>query len=319
MCESCYRNVVDGRPWCAGCVSLLAQPTSPFPYVAFAGLMSALFVYLTLRFTPNLSLSLGGAIALLPVLTFCFTARRLFKKRERFRTSRVVHERQGAPMQQPIAGSPYRRNLPRAVRALELPISGASSALLMFTALALSASLIPLVFRLPAWIEAELVVGAWWAIWSLTLSTLLFRGFRLARDLQLYGEDKKDEVARVGKESATLKKEGASASDWLNLADVGTDAEGCLIAIGVIIVLGVLLSTGWIIAEIIIPLVVLFVFAMIVAALRRVARDRHDCQGNLGKSVLWGVFWATVYTAPIAGIVLAGQAYVHFVAPAFLQ
>jgi hypothetical protein len=41
--------------------------------------------------------------------------------------------------------------------------------------------------------------------------------------------------------------------------------------------------------------------------LARVANDFHGCTGNLLRSLRWGAVWATLYTAPLALLVLAGH------------
>ncbi len=43
--------------------------------------------------------------------------------------------------------------------------------------------------------------------------------------------------------------------------------------------------------------------------LARVVNDRRHCRGSVGRSVLWGLAWATVYTLPLAAAVW----FVHFV------
>lgn len=73
------------------------------------------------------------------------------------------------------------------------------------------------------------------------------------------------------------------------------DGEGFV----ALIALGVALLLGWLVVEFVVPAVVLGCYLLLLAALRRAARDRHDCQGRLGRSALWGLFWATLYTLPL--------------------
>jgi hypothetical protein len=42
---------------------------------------------------------------------------------------------------------------------------------------------------------------------------------------------------------------------------------------------------------------------LLVRGLTRVGRDRHGCEGHIGKSLGWDVLWASLYTAPLAVIV----------------
>ena len=45
-----------------------------------------------------------------------------------------------------------------------------------------SAILFPAMLRLPAWVEAEVVVAAWWVTWSIALAVMLHSGRRVADD-----------------------------------------------------------------------------------------------------------------------------------------
>ena len=47
---------------------------------------------------------------------------------------------------------------------------------------ALVALLLPLSLQLPRWLEAEAVLLVWWALFAITLTTLLYRGWRLKDD-----------------------------------------------------------------------------------------------------------------------------------------
>jgi hypothetical protein len=106
------------------------------------------------------------------------------------------------------------------------------------------------------------------------------------------------------------KKEKRSIGDkgeLLRVFEGCSDPEGFAIIVGVII--AVLL--GWLLVELVIPAVLVGCYVVLVAALRRVANDRHDCEGNLPRALLWGALWASVYTLPLAGLVWL----VHLVVP----
>ncbi len=66
--------------------------------------------------------------------------------------------------------------------------------------------------------------------------------------------------------------------------------------------LGLLLVSlaGWLVAELIAPLLAGAAYVVIVLGLRTVANDRHGCEGRLGRAALWGALWATVFTGPVA-------------------
>jgi hypothetical protein len=42
------------------------------------------------------------------------------------------------------------------------------------------------------------------------------------------------------------------------------------------------------------------VYYLLLKALSRVANDRHECKGHLGRALGWGAFWSALYTLPLA-------------------
>src|SRR5262249_25402862 len=70
------------------------------------------------------------------------------------------------------------------LRRAGLPaVSGKVSVLVLVLCFLLAAIIVmPLAKRWPLWIEAELVVAAWWLIWAATLAYLLHRGQRVTDD-----------------------------------------------------------------------------------------------------------------------------------------
>jgi hypothetical protein len=44
-------------------------------------------------------------------------------------------------------------------------------------------------------------------------------------------------------------------------------------------------------------------YSLVRGMLAKVANDEHGCEGNLLKASAWGALWATVYIAPLAGLV----------------
>lgn len=84
--------------------------------------------------------------------------------------------------------------------------------------------------------------------------------------------------------------------DWGNLDLSALDGEAFVILVG----LAVAALLGWLIVELVVPVVVVWCYVLLLAALRRASRDRHDCAGHLGRALVWGIVWATVYTLPLA-------------------
>jgi len=67
---------------------------------------------------------------------------------------------------------------------------------------------------------------------------------------------------------------------------------------------------AWLVVELLVPGIFFLAYLLVRGALARVANDRHDCEGNLVRSVGWGVGWATAYVAPLALVVWLVHTYV---------
>ena len=91
-----------------------------------------------------------------------------------------------------------------------------------------------------------------------------------------------------------------STLDWGSLdLSGGADLDGCVVLIGLLLALG----AAWLLAELFVPLLLFVAYWLILKGLTSVANDRHACEGRLPLAILWGVLWATLYTAPLAGLV----------------
>jgi hypothetical protein len=201
-----------------------------------------------------------------------------------------------------------------------LRLSGKAAAFGLMMAFLITAILIPRVLRLPAWIDYEIVLCAWWGIWLAVLTTLLFHGKRVADDHQL--PSPRNWFNWHGKQDPAEKKKTAppqqssSSSGWSGWEWAGTsgDAEGCLWVVGAIVAFVVLVFALWFLIEVAVPLVLFLSYLVPRGMLSRVVNDRHHCKGRLGRSLGWALVWATLYTAPLAGVVW----WVHFLlAPEF--
>jgi hypothetical protein len=73
--------------------------------------------------------------------------------------------------------------------------------------------------------------------------------------------------------------------------------------LGILLALIVAFFALWFLIEIAIPLVLFILYCMARGMLAAVVNDRHRCRGRLGPALAWGFLWATVYTAPLAGVV----------------
>jgi hypothetical protein len=172
----------------------------------------------------------------------------------------------------------------RLARGIAPPISGSLAALTVGATLILTASAFPVVLDLPAWIELEAIFAAWWVVWTTTFVMLLYRGWRIARDLTSEAEPF---IPRRG-------GDGSSSSPDLS----GLDFEGILLLLAIFLAF----VAAWIVAELVVPLFLLVVYGLLVRGLRRVSGDRHECEGRALRSLAWGAAWATLYTAPLAAL-----------------
>ena len=179
-------------------------------------------------------------------------------------------------------------------------ISGKGTAALLVLCLLIAAILVPFVLRLPVWIEFELVLAFWWVIWFVILTTLLYQGLRVSHDhagheprswltgKRLFGSKKYDSVSQ----------ENSRPSPVLDLfPDIGgVDGEGCLF----FIVILVLVAGVWLLFELALPAIFFLLYAISRGMIAQVTNDRHRCRNQLGRSLIWGFTWATLYTAPLA-------------------
>jgi hypothetical protein len=199
-------------------------------------------------------------------------------------------KRLGQPALQPTAA--HRLRLPR--------LSGKASALWLGICFGLTAVLIPMVFRLPRWINFEFVLAGWWSLWLFALTWLLFTGRLVTDDHQL------------GKPGRWFQFNFSELLPSFDLFDIltsghklGDEMIGC--ALGVLLI--ALVAVVWVLIELAIPVILFLLYFITRGMVAQVVNDRHHCKGRLGRSLSRGFLWATVYTAPLAAAVW----YVHYV------
>jgi hypothetical protein len=189
----------------------------------------------------------------------------------------------------------------RLMQTIKLPhISGKAMAAALVLCFVMTGLLVPVILRKEIWIDAEFVVGTWWLIWVVVLAAMLYQGHRVSDDHQL-GQAR----------SWNLRK---FFIDWFPVADavdvVTLDIEACAIGCLIVAAIPLLVLLVWFFVEIAIPALIFVAYFMVRGQLAHVVNDRHDCARNLIRSVAWGAWWATIYTAPIAGLVW----FIHFAA-----
>jgi hypothetical protein len=180
-------------------------------------------------------------------------------------------------------------------------LSGKAAAAWLVVCLGLTAVLIPMALRLPLWIDFEIVLGVWWVVWFAVLSVFLHRGLRVADDHAL-GQPRNWFSGWFSRDHQSESSGGwwdGFFWGWL----IGEEVVFLIIAVVV------LLGGIWLLFEVAIPVLLFLLYFVARGMLARVVNDRHHCRGNLGRSIAWGLTWATVYTLPLAGAVW----FIHFV------
>ena len=190
-----------------------------------------------------------------------------------------------------------------------LRISGKAAATGLVVAFLLTGVLIPAVVQLPTWIDFEIVLGLWWAIWWVVLTIMLYQRQRVTHDHELPAPRSWLDWFRSPKQSATAgkskpapAKQGGGGGYWY-VDFGGADAEGCAWVVGAIVAAIALFFLLWFLIEVAIPLVLFLLYLVTRGMLSHVVNDRHHCHGRLGRSLSWALVWATVYTTPLAFVV----------------
>ncbi|MBK7579263.1 MAG: B-box zinc finger protein [Myxococcales bacterium] len=303
LCGDCFRLYAGGKPCCDACaVELSSGPASRWPFaIAFAAIALAIS-FAGYRLEGSVEIwGISAVVAVVVAVVLGFTG-----PSSSATASVELSEREPdlEPADQLLvrAAQPYRVRVARVARRI-VPLSGRATALVMTAALVLSAVVLPLGLKLPHWIEAELVVGVWWLAVASLLTGLLYTGRRLAEDHRLA-------LGVRGSHDGGDKAAKGAKSPLGDLAGCGS-AAGCGEVIAVVAVLAVAAAAAWLVVEIVLPVAVFAVYFFLVKAVGRVARDQHDCEGRLGRAMLWGAAWASVYAVPIALLILTIQAVVQ--------
>ncbi len=160
-----------------------------------------------------------------------------------------------------------------------------------------SALAIPMTLRLPRWLAAEVVMGAWWLIWVGILSHLLYTRTVVADDVQSH-----QPRGPVG-----YGVYSGSSPTWL---EPGCWFAGDLGCVGALVVALLLPALVWVVIEVAIPFLALAIFGTIRGMLACVVNDRHHCHRHLGRALGWASLWATAYTVPPAALIW----WVHWLA-----
>jgi hypothetical protein len=190
-------------------------------------------------------------------------------------------------------------------------ISGRWSALVLLVLFVAVAIVLPLALDRSAWVEAEIVVAAWFLIWTAILAWLGYSGRMVDEDWDGFHRPRR--LFGRGRESGDGSSIPVDAVPYLDLSGIdlpdldGGGDDGGLGCLGVILAGVVLIAALAAIVAIlyftigyVIPLIVLALYTIVRAMLNHVAARGHVTRGNLVLSTARGAIWAAAYTAPLA-------------------
>jgi len=176
------------------------------------------------------------------------------------------------PSEQPLERPNFKRRL-------RLPVvSGKWTVIWLLVCFALTAVLIPVALNLKVWVEIEIVLSCWWVLWCVLLTKLLYKGEQVSDD------HSPGEPRSWG---------GFSGHDMSGCGVM--DFEGILIIIGLVLALALV----WVLIEFAIPIVFFLLYFLVRGMLAQAVNGRFHCRGNLTLSAANGIFWSTLYTAPL--------------------
>jgi hypothetical protein len=178
--------------------------------------------------------------------------------------------------------------------------SGKWSVAALVVSFIVTAVLVPVAAHLPRWVEVELVIGAWWAVWVCALAYLLHRTCGISDDATAPSSPR-----WLRGRSGSSSDSSSDASGCLHLADPGCAdlslaGEGCAQAVIAVVCIALIVVGASLVVELVIPGLAFLMYVLIRGMLARALSGREDCQDSVVRSLLWGTFWATVYTLPLA-------------------
>jgi hypothetical protein len=307
MCDECYRFSSNDRPACARCAYEISSRPRRFISIAVSivGLAAGSTWLLSRR--PALWEPYGTFAWV--VLAFAFataaTIAWFARAKDAPTISRRPEDQRAAELGEPTQASPYRARLHRVLPPPVPRVSATWTVIALLASLGVAALTLPRLSNLPRWLEAEIVIGAWWLAWTVILGTLLYRGFRLADDWIYYAPW--DRSSAKSEDAGGASKKSKLAIDGCDPGCGSVDGEGCLFVLAIGAALLLLGGAAWVLVELAVPLVFMLAYTLLHRALRQVAHDRHGCEGRLAPSIGWGALWSGIYVAPIAAAIAVIQ------------
>ncbi len=303
LCNECYRFRLNGKPACAACAYGASTRGRRWTSLAvsFAGLSLVALTTGIRRYDLGsrhpeyvVLFLVGGAIVTVMLLLGA-------RDQTATVTKRLVDEEEDESVRFDGSQNPYRGRVKKTLSHVAPRVSGATTAAIVAGSFVTSAVLLPTALKLPTWVEAELVIVVWWLVWTVLLTVLLVRGYRLADDWVHFSPWERPSPDETKPSTPTAKASKGSGFEW-GCSDgcSGIDGEGALVVLVVGAALALVFGAAWVLVEIAVPLVCVTVYATVLRAIGRVARDNHHCEGELARSLGWGALWASVYVLPLA-------------------
>ena len=149
-------------------------------------------------------------------------------------------------------------------------VSGKFSALVLALCFLLTAVLIPVSAHFPRWVEFELVLAVWWALWTGALPVLLYRGHAISDD---FSQPTGGFIKNLDLGSLDLGgcSTGCAGFEWIGCADtLGA------IAIGIMI-----LIAAFVLIKFALPGVAFLIYFLIRGMLARVVNNRKDAGASV--------------------------------------
>jgi hypothetical protein len=290
MCDECLCFEIADRPACAGCAhdASTRRARRVLLSVSFLAISWGLEVWLAQRYRlwdeQAGLLVVAGALAATMAGFIAATATAWSPPR--------VEPRRLATGE----GHPYRAHARRVLRAATPHLSGKATALTIAASFLVSAGLVSKSLHFSRWIEAEMVLGAWWLITASTLAILLYRGFRLRNDYAYAlpgvsgGAPTSIGLGRAT-ERSKLRHVGRAAAEFLDF-----DVDGFILVAFVALSFG----AAWLFVEVLAPILFSAIYWLLMRAIGRVANDGHHCEHHVVKAAGWGTLWASIYLLPLA-------------------
>jgi hypothetical protein len=233
----------------------------------------------------------------------------------------------GSPRPAEVRPNRLAHALGRPARAAALPrVSTRWTGVVLIVCLVVAAVALPMILHRSAWIEAEIVLLAWFVTWTVILAWLGYSGRRLVDDgpipvpwqrgtrkARVQRDVIPDPAADPAAATAGFAPAGTSSSwrssdtswaDYLTLPSIslpdsgdGDDLVGAIVAIVLVVVAVIAIAA---VTAIVLPILLALLYAAVRLMLGRVADEPDATRGHLATSIGRGVLWAAVFTGPLA-------------------